>query len=200
MENNSTNLYLNKFLRDIKLKKQYFKNLKNKMALITEITENNYKSLYPQVFFREKNLVNNDYLVAYIIDITFSRSNTFVHVMDYSGKVKFFYSSGSFNFSGKSKRSRFTVFRNIYRVLVTKLKFLKGKPIALHLKNVGFNKFWIVKKLKKRFFIKCIKSYNIYPHNGCRKRKMRRKKFKKKEEMAEWLKAADCKSVEIFSS
>lgn len=180
MENSITNLYLNKFLRDIKLKKQYFKNLKNKIALITKIKENNYKLLYPQVFFCEKNLVNDNYLVAYIIDITFSRSNTFVHVLDYSGKVKFFYSSGSFNFSGKSKRSRFTVFRNIYRILVTKLKFLKGKPIALHLKNVGFNKFWIVKKLKKRFFIKCIKSYNIYPHNGCRKRKMRRKKFKKK--------------------
>ena len=55
-----------------------------------------------------------------------------------------------------------------------------------------------MKKLKKKFFIKVVRSFNLYPHNGCRKKKVRRKKFKKKhEEMAEWFKAADCKSVEF---
>lgn len=199
MLNNINNSYLNKFLRDIKLKKQYFKNLKTKMELVSNIKEKNYTSLYPVLVFNKKYLLNDNNLITYIIDITFSRSNTYVHVMDFSGKLKFFYSSGSFNYSGKSKRSRYTVFRNIYRILLTKLKFLQGKPIAIHLKNVGFNKFWIIKKLKKRFFVRCVKSFNIYPHNGCRKKKIRRKKFKKKEEMAEWFKAADCKSVEILS-
>jgi ribosomal protein S11 len=170
-------LDLNKFFKIVKLKKQYVKILKSKTTLLNEISENNYKFLNSK-FSRSKNYDSlNDYLVTYIIDINFTKSNTFVHIMDYSGKLKFFYSSGSFKYSGKNKKSRYIVFRDFYRILVSKLNFLKGKPIALHFKNVGYNKSWIIKKLKKKFFIKCIRSFNTYPHNGCRKPKMRRKKF-----------------------
>jgi ribosomal protein S11 len=181
MKNNfNSNFDFKNFLRDIRLKKQYLQNFKTKMLLVSKIRDNNYKSLYNLLFPNKNSLLNADHLVSYIIDISFSRSNTFLHVMDSSGKLKFFYSSGSFNFSGKSKKSRYAVFKSLYRILVSKLKFLKGKPVALHLKNVGYNKFWIVKKLKKRFFIRCVRSFNLYPHNGCRKRKMRRKKFKRR--------------------
>jgi ribosomal protein S11 len=96
-------------------------------------------------------------LVMYIIDITFSRSNTFLNVMDPSGNLKFFCSAGCLQHKGKNKKFRFNVFKSIYHVLTTKLRFLKGKPIALHLKNVGFNKYWLIKKLKSRFFIKSVK-------------------------------------------
>jgi hypothetical protein len=50
--------------------------------------------------------------------------------MDFSGKLKFFCSAGSFGYKGKNKKSRYSVFRDLYRVLVSKLKFLKNKPIA----------------------------------------------------------------------
>lgn len=178
--NYKTNFNLNKFLKNVKLKKQYLNNLKRKSLSLSNLRETDHKRVHSTLFPLKKSSFSCENLVTYIIDINFSRSNTFVHVMDFSGKVKFFYSAGSFNYSGKTKKSRFTVFRDIYRVLVSKLKILRGKPIALHLKNVGYNKFWIIKKLKKKFFIKSIKSFNLYPHNGCRKRKMRRKKFKKK--------------------
>jgi ribosomal protein S11 len=167
----------NKFLSVVKLKKQYVKMLKSKTALLNEISENNYKFFSSNFLIRQNSKSLNDYLVTYIIDINFTKSNTFVHIMDYSGKLKFFYSSGYFKYSGKNKKSRYIVFRDFYRILVSKLNFLKGKPIALHFKNVGYNKSWIIKKLKKRFFIKCIKNFNIYPYNGCRKPKVRRKKF-----------------------
>ena len=181
MSNNyKINFDLNKFLKNIRFKKQYVKNLKNKSDSLAKIRETSYKSLNSIMFSTKNNIVSEENLVTYIIDINFSRSNTFVHVTDFSGDLKFFYSSGSFNYSGKNKKARYLVFRDIYRALVSKLKFLKGKPIALHLKNVGYNKFWIIKKLKKKFFIKSVRSFNAYPHNGCRKRKMRRKKFKKK--------------------
>jgi ribosomal protein S11 len=167
----------NKFLSVVKLKKQYVKMLKIKTALLNEISENNYK-FFNSNFLRSMNSKGlNDYLVTYIIDINFTKSNTFVHIMDYSGKLKFFYSAGYFKYTGKNKKSRYIVFRDFYRILVSKLNFLKGKPIALHFKNVGYNKSWIIKKLKKRFFIKCIRNFNTYPYNGCRKPKMRRKKF-----------------------
>ena len=46
------------------------------------------------------------------------------------------------------------------------------------LKNVDSNIFWFLKKLKKKLFITVVKHFNLYPYNGCRKKKIRRKKFK----------------------
>ena len=179
-KNYDMNFDLNNFLKNVKIKKQYLKNLKNNILTLTKIKEKNHKCVDSSFFYKNTQLGSNDHLITHIIDIHFSRSNTLLHVMDFSGKLKFFYSAGSFNYTGKSKKARYVVFRNLYQVLVSKLKFLQGKPLALHLKNVGYNKSWIIKKLKKKFFIKCVRSFNLYPHNGCRKRKMRRKKFKKR--------------------
>ena len=124
---------LNKFLRDIKLKKQYFKRLKYKCFLLDKIKKSNYKYLNSFITNNDKHLLlnsNNDFLVTYIINICFLRSNTFIHIMDFSGKIKFFYSSGSFQHSGKNKRARYIVFKDFYKMLLSKLKFLKVKPIA----------------------------------------------------------------------
>jgi ribosomal protein S11 len=95
--------------------------------------------------------------------------------MDFSGNLIFFCSAGSLQYKGKRKKARYLVFRDMFRVLISKFKFLKLQPLALHLKNVGSAKFWIIKLLKKKLFIKVVKSYDLYPHNGCRKRKIRRK-------------------------
>lgn len=195
---NSSKINLVKFFKEVKLKKQYIKQLKNEAILLNSLKEKNYKKLNSKLFFYGdlKNSRKEDFLVTYIIDITFSKTNTFLHVMDFSGHLKFFCSAGTFQYKGKSKRSRSAVLKDMYKILVLKLSLLKDQPLALHLKNVGFAKSWIVKFFKKKFFIKVVKSFNTYPYNGCRKKKMRRKKIKK-EEMAEWFKAADCKSVEF---
>lgn len=187
---------LNNFLINIKLKKQYLKKLQDKIVLLNAIKEKNYKLLNSQISIARKDCSEN-YLVSYIIDITFSQTNTLLNVTDPLGNLKFFCSAGSLNFKGKAKRSRFLVFREMYHILISKLKFLKNQPVAVHFKNVGSSRFWMLKKLKKKFFIRVVKSFSLYPYNGCRKPKMRRKKLKKKEEMVEWFKAADCKSVEF---
>lgn len=180
----NVNINLNKFLKDISTKKQYIKRLQNQSSFLNNIKQKNYKSLTPNLLHYKNTIIRKnssmDNIVLYIIDITFSRSNTFLNVMDSSGKLKFFCSAGHLQYKGKNKKFRFTVFKSIFHVLTTKLKFLKDKPIALHLKNVGFNRFWIIKKLKAKFFIKTVKSFNVFPYNGCRKRKVRRKKFKKR--------------------
>jgi len=174
------NFSLNQFLMSINLKKQYLKNLQNLKLLLSKTKESgNYHSIYPSLFRKNSvDLKEDAQLVTYIIVVKFSRSNTLVHVMDFKGNLKFFYSAGSVSYSGKNKRSRYLVFRDLYRILVSKLMFLKGKPIALHLTNVSYNKFWLIKKLRKRFFIVSTRIFSAYPHNGCRKRKVRRKKFK----------------------
>lgn len=175
------NIDLNKFLRNISLKKQYIKKIKDQSSLLNTVKQKNFRLLNSILSNQKfKSYIINDNVIMYIIDITFSRSNTFVHVMDAAGKLKFFCSAGHLQHKGKNKKFRFAVFKNIYHILITKLRFLKKKPVALHLKNVGFNRFWLIKKLKSKFFIKTVKNFNTFPFNGCRKRKVRRKKFKKK--------------------
>jgi len=169
---------LNKFLIEVKLKKQYISKLQSKVSILRNITKNkSYKDLSSILFSKNDLTSYEDSLVLYIIDVTFSRTNTFLHIMDFSGKLKFFSTAGLVKYSGKSKKARFSVFRDLYRFLFTKLKGLSSKPIALHLRNVGSHKFWIIEKLKKKLYIKIIKSFNSYPYNGCRKKKIKRKKF-----------------------
>jgi ribosomal protein S11 len=177
----STNIDLNKFFKDVKLKKQYIKEFKDVVLNLNTIKEKNYRYLNSLLFFKYKSTNTNDNLVTYIIDISFSKTNTLLHIMDFSGNLKFFCSAGLFKYKGRRKKSRFQIIRDFYHILLSKFKFLRFKPIALHLKNVGNDKYWITKKFKKKFYIKTIRNFNLYPCNGCRKKKVRRKKFKKRK-------------------
>lgn len=174
-----TNNYkkLNIFFQNILLKKQYISKLKNKINYLNKSKNINNVGVNQQINTR----IKHNYLVKYIIDITFSRTNTLLHVTDFAGTLKVFYSAGRLNFNGRNKKSRRAVLKDFYRMLVLKLQFLKNQPIALHLKNVRSEKFWIFKRLKKKFFIKTIKVFNNYAYNGCRKKKIRRKKIRTKK-------------------
>ena len=165
---NSALLYT--FLRKIQFKKKYINNLKNNDALLSNIKEKNYKLLSNKIIISNNVYSRQDNFVMYIIDISFSRSNTFLHILGSDGNLKIFRSAGSFNYSGKRKRSRGIIFKEFYRFL-SKLDFLKNKPIALHFKNVGSIKFWIIKRLKKKLFIRTVSNFSLYPYNGCRKKK-----------------------------
>jgi ribosomal protein S11 len=180
--NSNHKLNLFKLFKEIQLKKQYIKKLRNKVILLNIVKKKDYTNLNSKLlsFNNLENPFKEDFLVTYIIDITFSKTNTFIHVMDFSGNLKFFCSAGFLKYKGKNKKSRFVVLKDMYKILISKLKFLKSQPISLHLKNVGFAKFWVIRLFKKKFFIKVVKSFNKYPHNGCRKKKMKRTKFKSK--------------------
>lgn len=163
------NFGLNKFFQKIRLKKQYIKILKNKFDSFSIIKKQEY-----QHFIKKNNWI------IYTIDISFSRVNTLLNVTDFSGKLKFFCSAGNLSYKGNSKKARTLVVKSMINFLIKKFVVLKSKPIALNLKNVKFLKFWIVKLFKKKFFIQIVKNFNTYSYNGCRKKKVRRKKFKKK--------------------
>lgn len=171
---------LNQFFKHLFLKKKYLQSLKKQSILIKELKNTNYKLIDHSLTKEKYKALVNDNIIMYIIDIIFSRSNTFLTITNSIGQLKFYASAGHLNFKGKSKKSRSNVLKSIYQLLSTKLSFLKGKPIALHLKNVGFKRFSIIQKLKTKFFIKSIKIFNVFPFNGCRKKKVKRKKFKKK--------------------
>lgn len=171
---------LNEFIRNATLKKQYIKKLKNKISILNDTKNIRYKTLNNAFPFKGNWLLQNDFLVKYIFSVVYSKTNTLLHVTDCSGKLKFFCSAGVMKFTGKGKTSRYHVFGKFRKLLVTRFKFMKYKPIALHLKNVGTNKSWILRKLKRKFFIRIIRTINSDSHNGCRKPKKRRKKFRKR--------------------
>lgn len=168
------NYQLNQLFETIKFKKQYIKQLKNEITNLNQNKKNSYKLI--KSFNVKKPL-----LVKYIIDITFSRTNTLLHVMDFAGNLKFYCSAGILKYTGKNKKSRKRIIRAIYKILVSKLNYLTNQPVALHLKNVNFTTDLIIKLLKKKFFIKVIKIFSSFTYNGCRKKKVRRKKIRIKK-------------------
>jgi ribosomal protein S11 len=170
--NNNLNVKIDTFLKSIKIKKKYLDKLKNKILILNNNVDTT-KTLSNSSLASHKSC----YRIKYIISITFSKTNTLLHVMDFSGKLKLFYSAGFFSYKGKKKRVRFLVFKELFKILLSKGKFLKNQPVALHLKNT--RKFKIVKLLKRKLFLVSVKIFTSYPHNGCRKKKLKRKKFKK---------------------
>lgn len=172
----------NLFLNNISLKKKslYHKKIKNSVVKLKSLLneKQQYKglsSLMPQSLVSEKQKVG--VIVVYIIHFSFSPTNTFLHITDILGNLKYRYSAGLVNFKGKQKKSRIQVLTRFLRELrKLKISTLKDKPIALHLNNVGFYKYFIIKNLKKNFFIRLIKSYETYSYNGCRKKKRLRKR------------------------
>lgn len=120
-------------------------------------------------------------LLVYIIHFSFSPANTFLQVTDTAGNLKFCCSAGLVNFKGKQKKSRIVVLGKFFNKLrQLKISFLRNKPVVVHLKNVGFYRYFIIRNLKKYFFIKMVKNYEFYPYNGCRKIKKLKKKQRSK--------------------
>jgi len=162
--------------------KFYAKNLLNQVTYLKKFKKNNSKDLSVREFFISNNKKTNlqDFIITYIISISFLKANTTIQISDIKGNLKLFYSAGSVQLSGKQKRKRRIAVSKLISLVLKKATFLGQKPIALHLNNVNFYKNLIVRKLKRNLYIKVIKILNQTPYNGCRKKKLRRKKYTKR--------------------
>lgn len=118
--------------------------------------------------------------VCYIINITFFKTNIVIHLSDIQGNTKLFYSTGDIGLRGKRKKKRKIGINKLMSLFTKKVLFINGNPTALHLNNVKSYKRLIVRRLKKKIWITTVKSFNLTPYNGCRKKIIRRKKRKKK--------------------
>ena len=131
---------------------------------------------------RNKKELKQDCVICYIVTITFLKTSIMIHLSDAVGNIKWFSSSGSINVtnSKRKRRKRTIVFKLIFRLL-KELRYhdVNDKPVALHLNDVSTFRFSIVKKLRKIFFIKIIKIFHKLPYNGCRQKKIPRKKRSK---------------------
>lgn len=155
------------------------KSLRNRINFLKKIKESNSNHLNYNKIYTYPN-VNQNLVITYIINISFLKANTTVHVSDIKGNIKLFYSAGSVNLSGKQKRKRRAAVSKLISLLLRKSPFLSTTPIALHLNNVNTYKSFIIDRLRKALYLRVIKSFNQTPYNGCRKKKLRRKKYTKK--------------------
>ena len=162
--------------------KHYVKNLLNQATYLKKLKKDDSKNLSVKKFVIQNDKETNlqDFVVAYIVSISFLKANTTIHVSDTQGNLKLFYSAGSVQLSGKQKRKRRIAVSKLISLVLKKATFLGQKPVALHLNNVNFYKNLIVRKLKRNLYIKIIKILNQTPYNGCRKKKLRRKKYTKR--------------------
>ena len=186
---NLSNTLFNNLANKLKLdtlslqeEKFYVTNLLNQVTYLKKLKANDYKNLGVKRFDAHSNqeTTTQDFVVVYIINISFLKANTTIHVSDTQGNLKLFYSAGSVDLTGKQKKKRRIAVSKLISLLLRKATFLGQKPVALHLNNVNFYKNLIVRKLKRNLYIKIIKIFNQTPYNGCRKRKLRRKKYTKK--------------------
>jgi len=128
--------------------------------------------LYFSFFNRQK-------LISHVIHINLSLTNTLINVNTIKGNPRLFYSAGMCNLQKSQKTRQPKAILTILRILLTKTKFFKSKPVAIHFNNLFFNQqSYILKKLKKKVFTKLIASYRCYSHNGCRLKKKKRIKVR----------------------
>lgn len=161
-----------KIKRIFNSKKPFFKIRKTKF----------YRMSQRCVGYTDKNIYARAWspFITYIVDVSFSKTNTSLHISDFSGNIKFFYSAGSVKIEGKrNKTYRKSALRRFYWLLTrSKFKFLKKAPIAIHVKNMNRWVEWFIKRITKRFSPTFVKFLINYPYNGCRKKKLRKQKRK----------------------
>jgi len=182
LSNTLFNNLTSKFIFSLKKEKSYIKNLLNQIIYLKKLKKKDSRNLSEKknFIFNAKKANLQDFTIIYIINISFLKTNTTIHVSDIQGNLKLFYSAGSVGLSGKQKKKRRISISKLIFLVLKKAPFLGKNPIALHLKNVNFYKNLIIGKLKQNLYIKIIKILNQTPYNGCRKKKLRRKKFIKR--------------------
>jgi ribosomal protein S11 len=164
--------HLKKLNREIKKQISFFNSLKKnkKFKSLRFLLSKNLKKNC--LIFRSKTLIN------YIIGISIYRTNIILYLSDVKGIIKFFITSGSLGIKRKQKKKKIAVLIKLIKFMMLKVKSIsKNDLIALHLKNFNerLGSFTSV-FLSKYYNIELVKINTNQPHNGCRPRKVKRKK------------------------
>jgi ribosomal protein S11 len=163
------NYYLLKYINIINL-------ISFTIDIFTQIYKKYNLFFYIQQINTEKNIkfdninYKNFNLISYIIKITLLKSNIFINITDIKGTIFTTCSSGKINIKGSQKTKKLA-FNRIIKFTKFKIRKLKNKIFALHFTGIKFNRKKLINSLKKKFFIKNVKYFNLIAHNGCRLKK-----------------------------
>jgi ribosomal protein S11 len=163
-------------------RKNYINNLKKKISLLKKLKkQKNYKNLRLFLTKKYNNSIIQQDLIMYKLNVILTNKNTIIYVTDIKGNLKFFQSTSFLNITGKQKTAQPAALLKVLKILLSNTNFLKNKPIALHCNNVKKHYvIFLINILENILFIKVIRIYNfLIPHNGCRPKKIKRKKRRK---------------------
>ena len=118
--------------------------------------------------------------IKYIIGVSFLKKNTIIYITNNYGKLKYQCSAGYIKLNKKQKIKVPLVLVKLTKIMLKKIPYLKTTPIALHLNNLPQPlQFFFEYIFKTQFFIVKISSFKTFSYNGCRPKKLKRKKRKK---------------------
>lgn len=149
--------------------------LKEKHTIIENFQ--NTKELIKTNFFYNLNTIE---IIKYVIGISFLKKNTIIYVTDTKGQLKHYCSAGFIKLNKKQKVKVPLVLVKLTKVILAKIPNLKKMPVTIHLNNISKPlQFFFEPIFKTQFFIIQLTSFKTFPHNGCRPKKLKRKKRKK---------------------
>ncbi len=152
-------------------------------------------------YIADFNFNNKIITISYILKFIIYKKSIMLHLTNNKGITLFYLNSGLLKILTNKKINKHNVLKALSTILEN-INFSKHNNIALHFNSniKQFNKI-IIKFIKPNYKINIIKLFNLTPHNGCRPKKIKRLKrfsisnIKFNEEMTEWLKVIDCKSI-----
>ena len=122
----------------------------------------------------------------YIITVSFFRRNFFLTASDLRGRIKLWTNSGRFGFKGRYKKD-FMVIMTVADKFFKRLKKYGIKYVFLKFKNFRRSRHAIRKVLQKhrKYSKPYLRFIGIWTEmhvsfNGCRKKKLRRKRFRRR--------------------
>jgi ribosomal protein S11 len=161
-------------LNQIYISKVLNKNLEKKKNTIENFR--NVKKFMITKFFYDLKIFD---AIKYIVGISFLKKNTVIYISYTSGRLKYQCSAGYIKLNKKQKIKMPLVLLKLTKIILSKIPYLKKTPIAFHFSNLSQplqSFFEYVFKLQ--FFIVQLSSFKIFSHNGCRPKKLKRKKRK----------------------
>ena len=166
--------------RKILLCQIYINKLLNKELKKKKIIIENFKEI--KNFMKFKSFDNLKVLdsIKYVIGVSFLEKNTIIYITDNYGQLKYQCSAGHIKLNKKQKIKVPLALIKLTKIVLNKIPYLKKTPIAFHLNNLSQPlQFFFEYILKTQFFIIKLSSFKVYPCNGCRPKKLKRKKRKK---------------------
>ena len=170
-------LHINKNKRVISIVylKRILKKVKNQLIFFKQLKKTkNHKNLR-HLLTNELINYKSSNLIKYIIGISIYHTNIIMYISDIKGVIKFYCTANSL---GLKKKKKITTLAKLIKFTFSKSNFITNSDkIALHFKNcterlVSFSLVF----LTKYYNVDAIKIKNNKPHNGCRPRKLKRKK------------------------
>jgi hypothetical protein len=124
--------------------------------------------------------LNASDLIKYVLGVSFLKKNIIMYIGSANGQLKYHCSAGFIKLSKNQKVKIPLVLIKLTKIVSIKLPSLTDIPTALHLNNVPKSlQLFFEPVFKTQFLIVQLNSFKLFSHNGCRPKKLKRKKRKK---------------------